>query len=206
MHDQCCSRVFRSAPPGNAVPGHGPGRGRAPVRELRAAWPDARICYAVKANPAPEILRLLVRLGAEFDVASPAEIASVPRRRRRPCFAVLRQHHQEGVGHRVRARRWCSPVHHGQPSRTCARSPPTRPARTCSAGSWCSQRVRRRRSAASSAVIPRWRATSCATLRDSGCGRRGSRSTSVRSRSIRARGTRASRWPRGSARNSDCPR
>ena len=44
--------------------------------ELRAAWPDARICYAVKANPAPEILRLLVGLGAEFDVAGPGEIAS----------------------------------------------------------------------------------------------------------------------------------
>ncbi|HEY4458716.1 MAG TPA: type III PLP-dependent enzyme [Pseudonocardiaceae bacterium] len=43
---------------------------------LRAAWPDARICYAVKANPAPEVLRLLVRLGAEFDVAGPAEITS----------------------------------------------------------------------------------------------------------------------------------
>jgi ornithine decarboxylase len=44
--------------------------------ELRAAWPDARICYAVKANPAPEVLRLLVGLRAEFDVAGPAEIAS----------------------------------------------------------------------------------------------------------------------------------
>ncbi len=43
-------------------------------RELLAAWPHSRICYAVKANPAPEILRLLVGLGAEFDVASPAEI------------------------------------------------------------------------------------------------------------------------------------
>jgi ornithine decarboxylase len=44
--------------------------------ELRETWPDARICYAVKANPAPEILRLLAGLGAEFDVAGPAEIAS----------------------------------------------------------------------------------------------------------------------------------
>lgn len=44
--------------------------------ELRAAWPDARICYAVKANPAPEVLRALVGSGAEFDVAGPAEITS----------------------------------------------------------------------------------------------------------------------------------
>jgi ornithine decarboxylase len=44
--------------------------------ELRDAWPDARICYAVKANPAPQILRLLAGLGAEFDVAGPAEIAA----------------------------------------------------------------------------------------------------------------------------------
>ena len=32
--------------------------------------PDTRVFYAVKANPAPEILRLLVELGACFDVAS----------------------------------------------------------------------------------------------------------------------------------------
>ncbi|HEX3780174.1 MAG TPA: type III PLP-dependent enzyme [Pseudonocardiaceae bacterium] len=44
-------------------------------RQLRELWPDSRICYAVKANPAPEILRLLSGLGAEFDVAGPAEIA-----------------------------------------------------------------------------------------------------------------------------------
>jgi ornithine decarboxylase len=42
---------------------------------VRCAFPDARICYAVKANPAPEVLRLLARLGADFDVASPSEIA-----------------------------------------------------------------------------------------------------------------------------------
>lgn len=41
---------------------------------IRAAFPRARIQYAVKANPAPEILRLLIELGAGFDVASPAEI------------------------------------------------------------------------------------------------------------------------------------
>ena len=38
------------------------------------ALPDSRIYYAVKANPAPEILRLLAGLGSSFDTASVAEI------------------------------------------------------------------------------------------------------------------------------------
>jgi ornithine decarboxylase len=42
---------------------------------IRAAMPDARICYAVKANPAVEVIRLLAALGAGFDVASTQEIA-----------------------------------------------------------------------------------------------------------------------------------
>jgi ornithine decarboxylase len=42
--------------------------------QLAEALPDAHIHYAVKANPAIEILRLLVDLGASFDVASPGEI------------------------------------------------------------------------------------------------------------------------------------
>jgi len=41
---------------------------------LQAALPDTKIYFAVKANPAPEILRLLRRLGARFDVASIFEI------------------------------------------------------------------------------------------------------------------------------------
>jgi ornithine decarboxylase len=40
-----------------------------------AAFPQARIFYAIKANPAPQILRLLVSLGAHFDAASWEEIA-----------------------------------------------------------------------------------------------------------------------------------
>jgi ornithine decarboxylase len=43
-------------------------------REVRAALPWAEVFYAVKANPAPEVVRLLAGLGARFDVASPAEI------------------------------------------------------------------------------------------------------------------------------------
>jgi ornithine decarboxylase len=41
---------------------------------VRAALPSARICYAVKANPAPEVIALLAELGADFDVASTEEI------------------------------------------------------------------------------------------------------------------------------------
>ncbi|HLL27808.1 MAG TPA: type III PLP-dependent enzyme [Xanthobacteraceae bacterium] len=39
--------------------------------------PDTRVFYAVKANPSPEILKLLVELGSSFDTASPAEIEMV---------------------------------------------------------------------------------------------------------------------------------
>ena len=39
--------------------------------------PDSKVFYAVKANPAPDILRLLVELGACFDVASVAETQAV---------------------------------------------------------------------------------------------------------------------------------
>jgi len=43
-------------------------------RRLHAAVPRAGIYYAVKANPAPEILRLLAKLGSSFDTASVNEI------------------------------------------------------------------------------------------------------------------------------------
>jgi len=38
------------------------------------AMPDSRVYYAVKANPAPEVLKLLADLGSCFDCASVAEI------------------------------------------------------------------------------------------------------------------------------------
>jgi ornithine decarboxylase len=41
------------------------------------ALPDTRVFYAVKANPAPEVLSLLAKLGSCFDTASPAEIEMV---------------------------------------------------------------------------------------------------------------------------------
>ena len=45
--------------------------------DLRAALPAAEIFYAVKANPAPEILGRLVALGSSFDTASAGEIRQV---------------------------------------------------------------------------------------------------------------------------------
>ncbi|MBL8660088.1 MAG: type III PLP-dependent enzyme [Rhodospirillales bacterium] len=42
--------------------------------KLRQAMPDAEIFYAMKANPAAEVLALLVRLGSSFDAASINEI------------------------------------------------------------------------------------------------------------------------------------
>lgn len=41
---------------------------------FRKALPNSAIYYAVKANPAPEVLRLLAALGSSFDCASVAEI------------------------------------------------------------------------------------------------------------------------------------
>ena len=38
------------------------------------ALPDSRVFYAVKANPAPEVLSLLASLGSCFDTATVAEI------------------------------------------------------------------------------------------------------------------------------------
>src|ERR1700683_2730482 len=51
------------------------------VRENYQAFaktlPDSRVFYAVKANPAPELLTLLAALGSCFDTASVAEIEMV---------------------------------------------------------------------------------------------------------------------------------
>ncbi len=46
-------------------------------RHLAGLLPGAEIYYAVKANPAPAVLRALAREGASFDAASIHEIASV---------------------------------------------------------------------------------------------------------------------------------
>ena len=49
-------------------------RVEANYRALKAAMPHAAVYYAVKANPAPQILRRLAGLGSNFDAASIEEI------------------------------------------------------------------------------------------------------------------------------------
>jgi ornithine decarboxylase len=46
----------------------------AKYRDLRSYFPAASIYYAVKANPAPEVIALLKTLGSSFDVASRPEL------------------------------------------------------------------------------------------------------------------------------------
>jgi ornithine decarboxylase len=46
-------------------------------RAFAKALPDTRVFYAVKANPAPEVLSLLAKMGSCFDAASIVEIEQV---------------------------------------------------------------------------------------------------------------------------------
>ena len=50
------------------------GQVRKNFRALRTALPEAQIRYAVKANPAEPVLRLLATEGSAFDIASIGEI------------------------------------------------------------------------------------------------------------------------------------
>src|SRR5690606_11227975 len=45
--------------------------------EFRKHLPKVQVYYAVKANPAPEIVKTLYRAGASFDVASLPEFMTV---------------------------------------------------------------------------------------------------------------------------------
>jgi ornithine decarboxylase len=47
---------------------------RRAYRAMRTALPEVELCYAVKANPHPDVLALLVAEGASFDLASPGEL------------------------------------------------------------------------------------------------------------------------------------
>ena len=70
---------------------------------LLEALPGVRVLYAVKANPAVEVLARLAGLGSSFDVASRGEIDRCLAIGVAPREAELRQHDQEGARHRLRA-------------------------------------------------------------------------------------------------------
>jgi ornithine decarboxylase len=61
---------------------------------LAAQLPATHIYYAIKANPAPEILQLLVKLGSSFDAASMPEI--------RACLSAGAQPHQISFGNTIK--------------------------------------------------------------------------------------------------------
>jgi len=77
-------------------------------RALQAALPLARIYYAVKANPAPQVLQRLVKLSSFFDAASIEEIRMCLEAGARPeaisfgntikKASAIRQAHEAGVG------------------------------------------------------------------------------------------------------------
>ena len=50
---------------------------RTNYQNFAKALPDTKVFYAVKANPAPEVLSLLAGLGSSFDTASIPEIEMV---------------------------------------------------------------------------------------------------------------------------------
>src|ERR1700742_2892579 len=97
--------------------------------DLRAALPAAEIFYAVKANPAPEILGRLVALGSSFDTASAGEIRQVL-----------------AAGATPSRIRWASISSPSIPRRSSRRSLPRRRALVCSAASWSRPRARSGRS------------------------------------------------------------
>src|SRR5882757_1450959 len=82
-------------------------RVEANFRALKDALPLARIYYAVKANPAHQVLERLVRLCSHFDAASIEEVSACLEAGARPetisfgntikKVAAIRRAHQAGV-------------------------------------------------------------------------------------------------------------
>ena len=156
---------------------------------LRRYMPLAKIFYAVKANPAPEVVGLLRDLGSNFDVASRERDRSLhgAGRRRRPH--LLRQHDQEGARYRLRLRAGRAPLRLRQRVRAREAGPvgARQPRLLPHPG-----RLRRApngRCRANSAARPRWRSTCCARPRRWASIPMASPSMSARSRPTSTSGT-----------------
>ena len=87
---------------------------REKYREFERAMPETRIFYAVKANPAPEILSLLANLGSSFDAASVAEIEMALLAGATGERDIVRQHDQEEKRYFARLSARCFTFHRRQ--------------------------------------------------------------------------------------------
>ena len=67
--DRSHQGLHRPQSRGRPAPRRRPRRRARQLRHFAKALPDTRVFYAVKANPAPEVLDLLARLGSCFDCA-----------------------------------------------------------------------------------------------------------------------------------------
>ena len=153
-----------------------------------------RVFYAVKANPAPEVLSLLASLGSCFDTASVAEIEMALAAGATPdriSFGNTIKKERD-IARAYRARR--SPVR----GRLRGRGREDRPRRArragCSAASSATAPAPNGRCRASSAASRRWRPTCSSTPTGSAWSRTASRSMSARSSATRRPGT--ARWRR----------
>ena len=103
-------------------------------RSLTAALPDAKIYYAVKANPAPEILSLLAAKGSSFDTASVPEIEMALAAGATPTVFPLETPSRSSATSR-RLTNWVFACSRSTASRNWRRSPSWLRAAACSAAS-----------------------------------------------------------------------
>ena len=155
------------------------------------AMPATRIFYAVKANPAPEVLSLLAGLGSSFDTASVPEIEM--------ALAAGATPDRISFGNTIKKERDVARAHAlgvslfaVDSSRKSRRSPAPRPAPACSAASSPTARAPSGRCRASSAARPTWRSTCSPMPMRSASTPMASRSMSARSRPTCRPGTRPS--------------
>ena len=120
------------------------------------ALPDTRVFYAVKANPAPEVLSLLATLGSCFDTASVAEIEMVLAAGATPDRISYGNtiKKERDIARAYRAGR--PPVRGRLQGRGREGRPRGRPARRCSAASCATAPAPNGRCRASSAASRRW--------------------------------------------------
>ncbi len=153
--------------------------------------PTRRVFYAVKANPAPEVLSPLAALGSCFDIASVAEIEMALAAGATPDRISFGNTDQEGARRRARLSRSASGCSRSTARPRSRRSLAPRPARRCSAASCSTASAPNGRCRASSAASRKWPST-CWSMRTGSASRpTACRSTSARSSATSKPGTRA---------------